>query len=201
MLIEEIKVLKRASGLHARYSISQYKQVLKTLSELEKEKEFLEKKVKQRTRHLEEEIKQKENLANRLEKIAKYDQLTGLTDRYLFLKELKLVQKEANLLNKTFALFFIDIDGFKFINDTYGHDVGDKLLQTIASRIKSLVRSEDLVARFGGDEFTVILKNISDRDKIKEIALKIINRIKNQKCWISICYHLFHINNRGHPKP
>jgi len=178
MLLDEIKTLKKASTLHAKYSISQYKQVLKTLNKLEAEKKLLEQKVKQRTKYLEVEIEQKENLAHKLEKVAKYDQLTGLANRYLFLNELKLVHKEASLLNKNFALLFIDLDGFKFVNDTYGHDIGDELLQTVASKIKSFVRSGDLVSRLGGDEFTIILRNINDRDKVSQIALNIIEKIK-----------------------
>jgi len=178
MLIDEIKTLKKASSLHAKYSISQYKKVLKILDELAKEKEILEQKVKQRTVHLEKEVKQKEHLANKLEKVAKYDQLTGLANRYLFLNELKIIHEEANLLNKKFVLLFIDLDGFKLVNDTYGHEVGDILLQTVASRIRTIVRKDDMVARLGGDEFTLILRNMQNREKVTQIASQIINIIK-----------------------
>jgi len=180
MLVEEIKTLRKASSIHAKYSIAQYRKVLKVLQELEGEKKMLQKKVRQRTEHLEVEIKNKEDLASKLEKVAKYDQLTGLANRYLFLKELRLIHEEANLLGKTFTLLFIDLDGFKFINDTYGHNIGDKVLQVIASRIKSLVRNGDLVSRLGGDEFTVILKNMDRKQKIENIALNIIYEIKKE---------------------
>jgi diguanylate cyclase (GGDEF)-like protein len=178
MLLDEIRVLQKASALHAQYSISQYKQVLKTLEKLEQEKMVLEDKVKQRTKHLEVEIQQKENLANELEKLAKYDQLTGLANRYLFLDELEIVYKEAKLLHRKFAVFFIDLDGFKLINDTYGHKVGDVLLQTVSLRLKKLVRQEDVVSRIGGDEFTIILKNINDIEMLKRLAKSIIKSIK-----------------------
>jgi len=178
MLIKEIKVLQKASLLHAKYSISQYKKVLKTLKELEEEKKLLEEKVKERTIHLEKEIKQKETLAKQLEKIAKFDILTGLANRYTFLNELKILQEESKLLNKSFTILFIDLDGFKLINDTYGHEIGDKLLQIIAQRIKSSVREEDIVSRLGGDEFTVILKNLKNRQVIEKITKEIINEIK-----------------------
>jgi GGDEF domain-containing protein len=85
MLKNEIKALKKASTLHAKYSVTQYKNVLKTLEALEKEKAFLEEKVQQRTFHLETEIEQKQELTDQLEIVAKYDQLTGLANRYLFL--------------------------------------------------------------------------------------------------------------------
>jgi len=177
MLINEIKTLQKAAQLHATYSISQYKKVLKALYRLEEEKELLAEKVQNRTKHLISEIKQKESLANKLDKIAKYDQLTGLANRYLFFNELEILKKESDLMDKTFALLFIDLDGFKAVNDTYGHEIGDILLQTVAHRLKQNIRKNDLVARLGGDEFTIILKDIS-QNKIKEIASKIISDIK-----------------------
>ncbi|WP_456479416.1 putative bifunctional diguanylate cyclase/phosphodiesterase [Nautilia sp.] len=177
-LKNEIKVLQKAARLHAKYSISQYKKVLKALNELEKEKKLLEEKVKERTKHLEDEYNEKIAYARKLDKIAKFDQLTGLANRYLFFKELKLLIKEYELTGSPFALLFIDLDGFKFINDTYGHNIGDRVLQSVADKIKNMVRKEDLVSRIGGDEFTVILKNIENRKKIKEIAQKIIDTLK-----------------------
>ena len=178
MLVDEIKVLQKAAKLHAKYSISQYKRVLNIVDELEKEKSLLEEKVKQRTNHLEVEIAQKEDLTNKLEKIAKYDQLTGLANRYLFLSELELIYQEAKLLNKTFSLLFLDLDGFKLINDTYGHDVGDVLLKVVSKRIKAIVRQDDMVARLGGDEFTIILRNIDDKEKVKKISTLLIEEIQ-----------------------
>ncbi len=178
MLIDEIKALKKASALHAKYSVSQYKNVLKTLDALEAEKELLEQKVKQRTIHLETEIQENKELTNKLEKVAKYDQLTGLANRYLFLNELSIIQNEANLLQKPFALLFIDLDGFKLVNDTYGHEIGDVLLQTVAKRLRSVVRKEDMVARLGGDEFTIILRNIDQKSKVEFISTKIIQSVK-----------------------
>jgi len=178
LLIKEIKTLQKAAQLHAKYSVSQYKKVLNTLDELQKEKELLEEKVKERTKHLEEEYNEKISYARRLDKIAKFDQLTGLANRYLFFNELKLIKKEFDLMGNSFALLFIDLDGFKFINDTYGHKIGDKVLQTVADKLKSIVRKEDLVSRIGGDEFTIILKNIDNKEIIAQIAKKIINAFK-----------------------
>ena len=178
MLEEEISVLQQAAKLHAKYSISQYKQVLSILDELEEEKELLEKKVQLRTSHLEQEIVEKEQLANKLEKIAKYDQLTGLANRYLFLSELELIYNEAKLLDKCFSLFFLDLDGFKLINDTYGHEVGDLLLQIIAKRIRSIVRKDDMVSRLGGDEFTIIFRNLSEKEKLEELGSLLIQTIQ-----------------------
>jgi len=177
MLIDEIKTLQRAAKIHAKYSISQYRQVLKYLDELEKEKKSLEQKVKQRTQYLEIEIKEREKLTNKLENIAKYDQLTGLANRYMFLNELEILYNEAVLLDKNFSILFIDLDGFKLINDTYGHEAGDIVLQTIAQRLKNIIRKSDIVSRLGGDEFTVILKDLDNIEKLKEISNNIILEI------------------------
>ncbi|NPA66525.1 MAG: EAL domain-containing protein [Epsilonproteobacteria bacterium] len=178
MLEDEIKVLHKAAKLHTKYSISQYKQVLDTLYKLEEEKKLLEKKVQIRTSHLENEIAQKENLTNKLQQLAQYDQLTKLANRYLFLSELELVHKEAELLKKPFSLLFIDLDGFKLINDTYGHEIGDALLIEVAKRIQKIVRKDDMVARLGGDEFTVILRNLNSYVKLKYIAEMLISSIQ-----------------------
>jgi len=179
MLKEEIEILHKAASLHAKYSISQYKQVLDTLEKLEEEKQLLEKKVKLRTSHLEYEISQKEDLANKLQQLAQYDQLTKLANRYLFLSELEIIHKEAQLLKKPFSLLFIDLDGFKLINDTYGHEIGDELLIEVAKRIRKIVRKDDMVARLGGDEFTVILRNINAHVKLQHIATMIIESIQS----------------------
>jgi len=177
-LENEISVLQKASSLHAKYSIQQYKKVLESLEELEKEKKSLEKKVKQRTSHLETQINEKQKIANELVQIAKYDNLTGLPNRYMFKEELKLVLKEAKLLGGSFTLLFLDLDGFKAINDSYGHDMGDKLLKNVASILQACVRkSSDVVSRLGGDEFTIILKSINDIKIIKKIANLIIEEI------------------------
>jgi GGDEF domain-containing protein len=163
-LIKEIKTLQKAAKIHANYSISQYKKVLKYLEKIENEKKLLEEKVKERTQHLEKEMEQKTFIAQKLAHLAKYDQLTGLANRYMFLEELELTKKESSLLNTSFAILFIDLDGFKLINDTYGHEIGDEVLKEVAKRIRSIVRKNDLVSRLGGDEFTVILKSIEKEE-------------------------------------
>ena len=177
ILVEEIKTLQKAAKIHAKYSINQYKQVLKYLDELEKEKKSLEKKVKQRTIHLENEIHEKEHLTQQLENLAKYDQLTGLANRYMFLNELEILYKETNLINNSFSILFIDLDGFKLINDTYGHEAGDVVLQTVADRLKKIVRKSDIVSRLGGDEFTVIFRELDNSKKLEEIASLIIKEL------------------------
>jgi len=105
---------------------------------------------------------------------ADYDLLTGLPNRRLFEDRLGLEIKKSNRANLTFALLFIDLDHFKEVNDTFGHAVGDRLLQKAAFRISACVRATDTVARLGGDEFTVILTEIPDIHHADSIAQKIV---------------------------
>jgi len=114
-----------------------------------------------------------------LKKIAMFDSTTGLANRDCFLAEL---QKKVNKLQQKgsfIAVFFIDLDRFKHINDTLGHDVGDKVLTTVARRLQNSIRKSDLVARLGGDEFTVLLDNISDKADILKIVDLILKNFED----------------------
>ncbi len=108
---------------------------------------------------------------------AYYDLLTGLPNRRLFLDRLGLEIRKANRANLPIALLFIDLDYFKEVNDTLGHDVGDILLQESARRISACVRGSDTVARLGGDEFTVILSDLPDTRHIDDVAQKIVTKL------------------------
>ncbi|OGT05203.1 MAG: hypothetical protein A2143_09040 [Gallionellales bacterium RBG_16_57_15] len=108
---------------------------------------------------------------------AYYDLLTGLPNRRLFQDRLGLEIKKANRANLPTALLFIDLDRFKEVNDTLGHDVGDILLQEAARRISTCVRESDTVARLGGDEFTVILSDLPDIRHTDDVAQKIVTRL------------------------
>lgn len=109
-----------------------------------------------------------------LSKLAYYDVLTGLPNRQLFQDRLKMAMSQARRSNTIMALLFIDLDRFKQVNDTLGHDVGDELLKVVALRLTSVIREMDTVARLGGDEFTVILPNLSDERDVHAIATKIM---------------------------
>jgi len=89
--------------------------------------------------------------------LAHHDSLTALPNKNLFLDRLKQAIKHAKRQHQSLAVLFLDLDRFKEINDTYGHDVGDELLRKIAERLQAVVREDDTVARIGGDEFTIIL--------------------------------------------
>jgi diguanylate cyclase (GGDEF)-like protein len=113
----------------------------------------------------------------RLAYLAQYDHLTGLANRALFRDRLDQALARAERNNQRLALMFLDLDHFKSINDTLGHDVGDQLLEEVARRLKSCVRKTDTVARIGGDEFTVILEGITSNQDPIIVAQKIIDKL------------------------
>lgn len=110
--------------------------------------------------------------------LAYHDPLTGLANRLYFGESLKKAVTEGELLNEMFAVMFIDLDHFKLVNDTLGHDTGDELLISVANRLKSCVSDNDLVSRQGGDEFTLILRDISGLEAIAQTAEKILDSLK-----------------------
>jgi diguanylate cyclase (GGDEF)-like protein/PAS domain S-box-containing protein len=114
---------------------------------------------------------------NKLNILAHYDLLTNLPNRALFQDTLTRKISKAKRNKNKIALMFIDLDNFKMINDTLGHDYGDLLLIEVAKRLTGILREEDLVARLGGDEFTVILDDIKDTAYPSVVAQKIIDSL------------------------
>jgi diguanylate cyclase (GGDEF)-like protein/PAS domain S-box-containing protein len=108
---------------------------------------------------------------------ANYDQLTGLPNRNLFKDRLDKEIKKSQRNGLSMSLLFLDLDHFKAINDTLGHDKGDELLKEVALRLLSCVRETDTVARLGGDEFAIILPDIDNRFRIEAIAQQIIQEL------------------------
>lgn len=108
---------------------------------------------------------------------AHHDTLTGLPNRLRFTANLEQAIESAKRHNHKVALMFLDVDRFKHINDTFGHDVGDQLLKSIAARLKSCIRAEDTVARLGGDEFTVVLTEVAEAKDAGLIADKIVKAV------------------------
>jgi len=118
-------------------------------------------------------IERKRN-EERLNQLAHNDQLTGLPNRTLFHDRLMMSLAMAERHDSKFALMFLDLDHFKEINDTLGHDAGDQLLIQVSTRLLRCVRKSDTVARMGGDEFTVIISDISKEEQAGHVAEKII---------------------------
>ncbi len=108
---------------------------------------------------------------------ANYDSLTGLPNRSLFLDRLTQALSNMERSEKNLALLFIDLDGFKLVNDTLGHDVGDMLLKEAAKRLGTCVRTGDTVARLGGDEFTIIMPNLDDPKNAPLVAQRVLDSL------------------------
>lgn len=108
---------------------------------------------------------------------ANHDHLTGLPNRQLFQGRLQKAMQDADERNKAFALIFLDLDLFKDVNDTLGHNVGDQLLKEASKRLLSCVRDTDTVARIGGDEFTVIVSDVPNQAVVERICEEILVKI------------------------
>jgi len=109
-----------------------------------------------------------------LSMMARFDALTGLPNRAQFVEELDRVVARSRRSDGQFGLCFIDLDGFKQINDTLGHGIGDTLLRAVAGRLQEQVRSGDIVARMGGDEFTILLGRLSSAEEGVAIARRLL---------------------------
>ncbi len=124
------------------------------------------------------EAKEQLEITNKhLQREATHDPLTRVANRHLFEVVLQDALHQAELKKQNLALFYMDLDKFKTINDTYGHDAGDQLLLVVIARIKNILRDSDTVARIGGDEITIILENATHREQIAEIADRICKSI------------------------
>lgn len=118
-------------------------------------------------------IKRQRKSDNELSFLASTDTLTELPNRNSFIRDIELTIKNAEASNSKFAIVFLDIDYFKSINDNYGHEVGDKILNCFTSKIKSEISSVDTLARFGGDEFVLLLKDIKNEDDANNIVKRL----------------------------
>lgn len=121
------------------------------------------------------DVTQRKQSEARIRELAETDSLTGLSNRQAADSALQALISQTPIGGKSFAVMLIDLDKFKYINDTYGHDAGDKVLVTIAERLRKLVRDSDVVARMGGDEFFIILNHAGNIGMVTRIAQKILD--------------------------
>lgn len=123
---------------------------------------------------LDQELQERARTEARLDHLAHYDPVTGLANRIQFHKELPRAAERAKRQGSNLAVVFLDLDDFKVVNDTLGHDVGDCLLRSVGERLAGALRRGDLVCRLGGDEFTVILEGIHSLRTAVDVVSKLI---------------------------
>ena len=165
--------------------------------ELEDNKSDLEDKVKERTKdlidinlHLENVILEKEGAEQSLQYLAYHDELTGLPNRNLLLDRINQSIKISSRDEQQMAILFLDLDRFKSINDSLGHNVGDELLKEIPARLHKILRSHDTVSRNGGDEFVIVLEKLKDTSEAVYVAKKVIECLSKT---FNIQSHTIHI--------
>lgn len=129
--------------------------------------------LEERNKKLEEEVVERRRIETLVRHQAQHDALTSLPNRILFLDRLDTALERAERHHENFALFYIDIDGFKPVNDAFGHQVGDELLRHIGQRLSRAVRKTDSVSRLGGDEFAVVLEEVVSAQAALQVALNI----------------------------
>lgn len=110
-------------------------------------------------------------------RLAKFDPLTGLANRLLLREHFEASMSAATRAGHSLAVHFLDLDGFKVVNDRHGHPVGDELLKQVASRLEAMVRAEDTIARLGGDEFVIIQTGLVQEGEAKMLALRIVRQL------------------------
>lgn len=125
-----------------------------------------------------EDITQLKKDQERMELLAFYDPLTGLANRRLFKDRLDEALKKVRRNHTSVALLYLDLDHFKDVNDNYGHEAGDVLLKEMACRLQGAIRESDVVSRIGGDEFTIILHDLSSEQDANQVASKVLQAIR-----------------------
>ena len=136
-----------------------------------------------------EDITERRNSEARISHLARFDDLTGLPNRVSFRREIGKVLDEQEV-SEVSALLFIDLDQFKQVNDTLGHPTGDKLLCMVAGRLREMLRLDDFVARFGGDEFVVFQRNIHSPNDAADLAARIVDGLSER---YEVDYHQIEI--------
>lgn len=142
----------------------------RAVTDLRASRDNLERLVDQRTRALRDEIAERRRIEERVRHQSRHDILTGLPNRMHFYEMLGETLDLARDTGHQVGLMFVDLDGFKGINDTLGHEAGDRLLIKAAQRLKEAVREVDLVARLGGDEFTILLPGVASKEAVAQVA-------------------------------
>lgn len=137
-----------------------------------------------------EDVTERRNSQARINRMARFDELTGLPNRQSFHDELEKHIATLDETGQLSALLFIDLDQFKQVNDTLGHPCGDRLLGMVAGRLQQILAPHDIIGRFGGDEFVVLQRNMTSREDASDLARRIVNRLSER---YEIDHHLVEI--------
>jgi len=138
-----------------------------------------------------EDISERRAAEDRVQYLATHDELTGLANRTMFGQLLAHAVEQRRRYGRSFAVFFLDLDRFKIVNDSLGHEGGDHLLREIAARLQGCVRASDVVARFGGDEFVLLVEELAGREAAARVARNVLSavlkpvRILGQECRVT----------------
>lgn len=174
-LTDVMRKVSKEGDLSARADISSQDEVGEMASVFNQMVE----KLSQREDSLHVELNERRHIEEKLSEIAHFDPITNLPNRHSFDNQIARVLLNYKYDSEKFALMYIDLDNFKYVNDTFGHHLGDLLLSRIAERLRKSLRQVDFVARLGGDEFAVIMSDFSDDSQITEVAEKILAALKN----------------------
>jgi diguanylate cyclase (GGDEF)-like protein len=124
-----------------------------------------------------EMMAEQEQTIRRLASVASHDALTGLFNRAMFTHRLNQALAQAERHGRRLAVLFVDLDGFKLINDTYGHDAGDAVLSDLARRLHRSMREGDTLGRLGGDEFVLLIESYHDESQLLDVARKVVETV------------------------
>jgi len=133
-----------------------------------------------------EKSKELETANSKLSYYASHDALTGLSNRYFLYKSLEKTLKNTKEKESSVAILFIDLDGFKEINNKFGHSIGDKLLKVVAKNIKELIGKDNLISRVGGDEFVIVMENFRKLSEVSQIAEQVIKTVNQSYPFLSL---------------
>ncbi len=162
---------------------------------LKSNQDYLEDRIAERTKELEEQKKIAENLA-------RIDPLTGLNNRRAFFEYGQLLEHQTARHNQHFSIIMLDIDHFKRINDSYGHEIGDEALKALAKSLNATVRSSDILGRLGGEEFAIIMPHANSKEatmmseRLKRVISKIVLSDKEQKVRFTVSFGVAECNEK-----
>lgn len=157
-----------------RAKVAVFVELYRKTQAIKRHERELETLVEERTATLRAEIAERMRAQDRLYHIAHHDPLTDLPNRMLFAERLDQALSRAQWRKRIVAVLFLDLDGFKRVNDTLGHEAGDRLLCEAAARLLARVREGDTVARLGGDEFAVLLNDVASAQDVAPVAAKVL---------------------------